>query len=122
MISYGLGGLGGGALENAFAVRAYAFYENEVLLAPALIILAWVLYSIWNAINDPLAGYLSDRTWGFTRVAGEDESLGLRCALGPSLCFTCLLSRPRPHPPSFAVPLVSPHNLRVRHILSHMGS
>ncbi|MBS7635508.1 MFS transporter [Candidatus Bathyarchaeota archaeon] len=31
--------------------------------------LGWSIYGLWNAINDPIAGYISDRTR--TRWVGE---------------------------------------------------
>ncbi len=93
MISYGLAGLGGGALTQAFGVRAYDFYENEVLLSAGLIVLAWVLYGIWNSINDPLAGHLSDRTWGFTRRWGRRVPW-IALTIGPFSLFYVLIFTP----------------------------
>ncbi len=93
MISYGLGGLGGGALTQAFGVRAYDFYENEVLLNAGLIALAWVIYGIWNSINDPLAGHLSDRTWGFTRRWGRRVPW-IALTIGPFSLFYVLIFTP----------------------------
>jgi GPH family glycoside/pentoside/hexuronide:cation symporter len=38
------------------------FYFNLLGLKAELISTAWLLFGIWNAINDPLFGYISDRT------------------------------------------------------------
>ena len=38
------------------------FYFNLLGLKAELISLVWLLFGIWNAINDPLFGYISDRT------------------------------------------------------------
>ncbi len=43
------------------------FYTEQVGLTMASIALANTIYAIWDAFNDPIAGYLSDRTrtrWG----------------------------------------------------------
>jgi len=46
--------VGGGALTYYFTrVRG---------LEPELAALVWLLFALWNAINDPLFGYISDRT------------------------------------------------------------
>lgn len=69
-IVYGLGTLG---LESAFKVFAgfYMFFYVDVLgLAVTLAATINVMYAIWDAVNDPLVGYLSDNTrtrWGRRR-------------------------------------------------------
>ena len=46
--------IGGGALT---------YYYTRVLgLSPELTSIAWLLFGIWNAVNDPLIGYIADRT------------------------------------------------------------
>jgi GPH family glycoside/pentoside/hexuronide:cation symporter len=88
-----LSGLGGGALTQAFGVRAYDFYENEVFLDAGLIFLAWVLYGIWNSINDPLGGYISDRKYGFTRRWGR-RTPWIALTIGPFSLFYVLIFTP----------------------------
>ncbi len=66
-ISYGLTMFGSQAVNGVFTV-ALIFYFVEKLLLPFHWFL-WIslFYAIWNAVNDPLFGYLSDRTktrWG----------------------------------------------------------
>jgi GPH family glycoside/pentoside/hexuronide:cation symporter len=62
-----LGNLG---LEAAFKVFAgyYEFYYVDMLgLAISLAAIINVIYALWDAVNDPLVGYLSDNTrtrWG----------------------------------------------------------
>jgi GPH family glycoside/pentoside/hexuronide:cation symporter len=69
-ILYGLGSFG---LESAYKVfwGFYVFYYVDVLgLAVTLAALINVVYGIWDAVNDPLVGYLSDNTrtrWGRRR-------------------------------------------------------
>jgi len=38
------------------------FYYNLMGLRADLISIVWILFGIWNAVNDPLFGYISDRT------------------------------------------------------------
>ncbi len=42
---------------------ALTYYFTRVMgLAPHLASIVWLLFGIWNAFNDPLFGYISDRT------------------------------------------------------------
>lgn len=64
---YSLGSLGA-ALPGQVITTYLFFFYVDVLKAPAARIgQMMAIWSIWNAINDPLLGYLSDRTrtrWG----------------------------------------------------------
>ncbi len=67
-IAYSSGSLGIDLANQTFTAYILFFYLDTLKLDPALVGLGWgTLYAIWNSINDPLAGYLSDRTrtrWG----------------------------------------------------------
>jgi GPH family glycoside/pentoside/hexuronide:cation symporter len=69
-IAYGLGSFG---LESTYKVFVgfYMFYYIDVLgLAVAMAVIINIVYAIWDAVNDPLVGYLSDNTrtrWGRRR-------------------------------------------------------
>ena len=62
----------GGNFANTLAYqvlgnRVQFFYIDILGLSPALAGLVWTVYGIWNMINDPLMGQLTDRTrskWG----------------------------------------------------------
>jgi glycoside/pentoside/hexuronide:cation symporter, GPH family len=66
-------GLGSFGLESAFKVFSgfYIFYYiDELGLAVTMAAVINVIYAIWDALNDPLVGYLSDNTrtrWGRRR-------------------------------------------------------
>ena len=47
------------------------FYEAEVGLNIWLIGLAYIIYMIWDAFNDPLVGYMTDRPFKFTKKRGR---------------------------------------------------
>jgi GPH family glycoside/pentoside/hexuronide:cation symporter len=49
-------------INSAFNLWVFTFYFAAVGLNIVYIMLAYILWTIWNAFNDPLIGYLSDRT------------------------------------------------------------
>ena len=69
-IAYGIGSFG---LVSTSAVfwGFYVFYYVDMLgLAVAMMAIINIVYAIWDALNDPLVGYLSDNTrtrWGRRR-------------------------------------------------------
>ena len=60
--SFGMGSFAQWFLNSAFNTWVLSFYFVAIGLSFTLITLAFVLWTIWNAFNDPLIGYLSDRT------------------------------------------------------------
>lgn len=72
MISYGLGKFQSEFFLQAFGVVVFKYYETEVKLAPLLTALGLIIYSIWNAVNDPLIGFLTEKhTTPFTNKYGR---------------------------------------------------
>ncbi len=66
-VSYSLAGFTDVVLFQFFTFLIFTFYYAVVGLNVNLVSLAFVIWSIWNAVNDPLLGELSDRTkskWG----------------------------------------------------------
>ncbi len=52
-----------GILQTIVGGGALTYYFTRVRgLSPELAGLVWILFGIWNAINDPLFGFISDRT------------------------------------------------------------
>ncbi|MBD3193243.1 MAG: MFS transporter [Candidatus Heimdallarchaeota archaeon] len=45
-----------------FSARYIHFYTQELKAAPFLVSIVLIIYGLWNAVNDPLLGWLSDRT------------------------------------------------------------
>ena len=70
LAAYGLGSFG---LESLFKVFAgfYVFYYTDKLgLTLTMVALINVIYAVWDAVDDPIAGFLSDNTrtrWGRRR-------------------------------------------------------
>jgi GPH family glycoside/pentoside/hexuronide:cation symporter len=48
-------------LTGAMGARLFAFYEYELFLPVLMVFLAYIIYAIWNMLNDPIIGFLSDR-------------------------------------------------------------
>ncbi|HNS40704.1 MAG TPA: MFS transporter, partial [Promineifilum sp.] len=64
---YSTGSLGVALSYQAFSAYIQFFYIDILGVRAAWIGIVWAIYGLWNAVNDPLAGYLSDRTrtrWG----------------------------------------------------------
>jgi GPH family glycoside/pentoside/hexuronide:cation symporter len=49
-------------INSAFNLWVFTFYFAAVGLNMGYIMTAYVIWTIWNAFNDPLIGYLSDKT------------------------------------------------------------
>jgi len=71
MVSYGFADFIGQFMAMAFGVYSYFYYETEIGLDSLLCGVAFVIYAIWNAVNDPLIGYLTDRPFKFTKKWGR---------------------------------------------------
>ena len=79
---YASGSLGVALSYQAFGTYLQFLYIDILGLKASLVGAGWSLYGIWNALNDPLAGHLSDRTrtrWGRRTpwIAGAFVPLGL---------------------------------------------
>jgi GPH family glycoside/pentoside/hexuronide:cation symporter len=59
---YGVGDVGNALVNSAIQFFLLIFYTDAALLAPALVGSALFIGKIWDAINDPLFGWVSDRT------------------------------------------------------------
>lgn len=61
-IYYGLGSFGLQLTTGLFAAWTLIFYIKIVRIDPLLWAFAWIIYLVWNAVNDPLFGFFSDNT------------------------------------------------------------
>ncbi len=69
--SYGFGKFLTEFVEIAFTAWLYYFYVRTIGVDALIIGTAFVIYAIWNAVNDPLVGYLTNRPFKFTRKWGR---------------------------------------------------
>ena len=72
MLSYGSGKFLTEFFAQAFGVIVFFYYEIVVKLDVGLAALGFIIYSLWNAVNDPLMGYVTEkRTTRFTKKYGR---------------------------------------------------
>ena len=59
---YGVGDVGNAAVNSAIGFFLLAFYTDAAYIAAGLASTALWVAKLWDAVNDPLFGWLSDRT------------------------------------------------------------
>jgi len=66
-VTWGIAALGTSLISGIYGALLPIFYQDYLGLAAKWIATASFIYAIWNAVNDPLFGYLTDSTrsrWG----------------------------------------------------------
>ena len=66
-LAYSFGAVAMALSSQAFATYIIFFYVDVVKLPPYLAAIGMLVFGLWNALNDPIAGYISDHTrsrWG----------------------------------------------------------
>ncbi len=71
MASYGFGKFLTEFVEMAFTAWLYYYYVRTIGVDALIIGVAVVIYAIWNAVNDPLVGYLTNKPFKFTKKWGR---------------------------------------------------
>lgn len=71
MASYGCAKALNEFIDMAFTAFGFYYYESEIGLNVWLVSLGYIIFAIYNAINDPLVGYLTDRPFKFTKKWGR---------------------------------------------------
>ena len=61
-VIWGIAGLGTALISGTFGALTTIFYQDYIGLGAGWIALAMGIYAIWNALNDPLFGIISDNT------------------------------------------------------------
>ena len=102
MASYGFGKFVIEMLEMAFTALGFFFYENEVGLNVWLVALGYICYALWNAINDPMVGYLTNRPFKFTKKWGRRFPLIIIGGILTVLSYFLVFMPPRVDPVSGA--------------------
>ena len=59
---YGIGDIGNAVVNSAIQFFLMKFFTDGALILPALAGNALLIGKIWDAVNDPLFGWLTDRT------------------------------------------------------------
>lgn len=94
MASYGVGKYLAEFLTGAFGAVVYKFYETEIGLPALYVALATILYSLWNAVNDPLIGYLTNKGAPFSSRLGRRFPWIIIGLLLTALSFILIFSVP----------------------------
>jgi Na+/melibiose symporter-like transporter len=93
MVSYNIGTFVSDLLSAILAVMLFAFYETEVGLSTSLTGIGLIIFAIWDAVNDTLVGYISDRPNRFTKRWGRRFPLIIGSFI-PMICLFLLIFYP----------------------------
>ncbi|MDP3178984.1 MAG: MFS transporter [Spirochaetaceae bacterium] len=94
MASYGVGKFLAEFLTGGIASLVFKFYETEVKLSAGLVALVVVAYSLWNAVNDPLIGFMTSRPTRLTARLGRRFPWILLGSMTCGLLFFLVFSPP----------------------------
>jgi GPH family glycoside/pentoside/hexuronide:cation symporter len=94
MASYSMGPFMEYFTISSFQLLIFYYYEVEIGLATVLVGLSMSLYAIWNMINDPLIGYLTDRPTRWSKKYGMRTPWIIIGAVLTIICFYFLFSAP----------------------------
>lgn len=94
MVSYGCTSLSREFVSMAFNVIVFFYYEVEIGLNVWFIAIALTVFAIYNAINDPLVGYLTNRPFKFTRKWGRRFPWILIGGLPLGFCYFLIFTPP----------------------------
>jgi len=71
MASYGFAKALSQFISIGFTAFGFYYYESEIGLNIWLVGLGYVIFAIYNAINDPIVGYLTNQPFKFTKKWGR---------------------------------------------------
>ncbi|MHA1194645.1 MAG: MFS transporter [Promethearchaeota archaeon] len=94
MISFGMADLLFDVLNGVFGMFFFIFWETEIKLNIWLVTVAYIIYAIWNSVNDPLVGYLSDKPKKFWKKYGKRYPLVILGGLPAILTLAAIFSPP----------------------------
>lgn len=94
MASYGVGKFLAEFLTGAFAALVFKFYETEIGLSAAYCALGLVLYSVWNAVNDPIIGFFTAKPTPLAHRLGRRFPWILFGSFSCVLCFVLIFAVP----------------------------
>jgi len=70
MLSYGLAPFLANLTGASYNMLVFYYYEVELGLSIVLVGLSYVIYAIWNMVNDPLTGFLTDKPMRWSKKFG----------------------------------------------------
>jgi len=93
-VSFSMGFLINASLVTFYQFLVLYYYEVELGLATGLVALSFAIYAVWNMVNDPLFGYLTDRPMRWSKKYGMRAPWAIFGGLGVILCFYLLFAVP----------------------------
>jgi GPH family glycoside/pentoside/hexuronide:cation symporter len=94
MASYGFGKVIVELLNMAFGAYVFFYYESELGLSVWLVAFGFIIYAVWNSVNDPFIGYLVDRPFKFTKKWGRRFPLVIIGGIPWIICYFLLFTPP----------------------------
>jgi GPH family glycoside/pentoside/hexuronide:cation symporter len=61
-LSFSIGGLANGLLNGLVFANLTFFYQIKLGADAGLLMIGWLIFAIWNTLNDPIASYIVDNT------------------------------------------------------------
>ena len=98
MVSYGFGCYVSEFFVMCFGTYVFFYYETEIGLNVWLTSLGFIIFAIWNAVNDPLIGFLTDRPFKFTKKWGRRLPWVIIGGVGWILSYMLLFTPPNVDP------------------------
>ncbi|MBD3196752.1 MAG: MFS transporter [Candidatus Lokiarchaeota archaeon] len=93
--SYSLGSFFDDFLATSLSYMVFKFYETEIFLPVFYITLGVIIYGLWNMVNDPLAGHISDGNYKFMKKYGKRFTWFLLTSIPCSVIFVFIFLPPR---------------------------
>jgi GPH family glycoside/pentoside/hexuronide:cation symporter len=92
--SYALGSMFDDFIITVLGIMVFKFYETEVFLPIIWITIAIIIYGVWNMVNDPIAGHISDQSINFMRRKGKRFTWFLIASIPCCLIFSLIFLPP----------------------------
>ncbi|HEY0090218.1 MAG TPA: MFS transporter [Candidatus Lokiarchaeia archaeon] len=70
MASYSMGFFIDALVVATFGVLVFRYYNVELGLTAVYMMIGFIIFSIWNMVNDPLIGYITDRPFRWSKKYG----------------------------------------------------
>jgi len=94
MISYSFGFLLVYFMGGQFNSYVFYYYEVEIGIPVAMLGLAFIIFAVWNMVNDPLLGYLTDRPFKWSQRWGYRAPWMVIGAIPYLICWWFLFAAP----------------------------
>ena len=98
MVSFSLGHLILAGTAGFFTSVIFYFYEVEVGLPVLLLGIGFIIFAVWNMVNDPLLGYLTDKPFRWTKKYGMRFPWITISAIPMIICWVLLFLSPDASP------------------------